>query len=183
MDPKKVLKDIEKEAKKMSWPIVGSKKGKLLKQLIKFYQPKNILEVGCLVGYSSILMSQSLPKDGKITTIEINPEIAKVAKSNFEKAGVKKLIDLEVGDAMKVIPKLSKTFDFVFLDAEKGEYYSYILLIENKLAPNAIIVADNVKMFENEVRDYLDYVRLNSHYESENFDFGNDAMEVSFLRA
>ncbi len=180
MDIKKVLKDIEKNAKKMSWPIVGPKKGKLLEKLIKHYKPKNVLEVGSLVGYSAILMAQHMPEDGKIVTIEKSPKMAALAKENFAKAGFKKSIDLMVGDAMSVIPKLEGPFDIVFLDAAKDEYYNYLLLAENKLSPSAIIVADNVKIFETELRDYLDYVRINKNYESENYEFGNDAMEVSF---
>jgi len=180
MDAKKVLKDIEKNSKKMSWPIVGPKKGKLLEKLIKHYKPKNVLEVGSLVGYSTILMAQHLPKGGKLTTIEINPEFGAIAQKNLDKAGLKKSVDLMLGDAMSVIPKLTGAFDMVFLDAAKDEYYNYLLLAENKLSPNAIVVADNVKIFEDELRDYLDYVRQNANYNSENYEFGDDAMEVSF---
>jgi len=180
METRKVLKDIEKNSKKMSWPIVGPKKGKLLEKLIKHYKPKNVLEVGSLVGYSAILMGQHLQKNGKITAIEINPEFGAIARKNFETAGLKKYVDLIIGDAMSVIPKLARPFDMVFLDAAKDEYYSYLLLTENKLARNAIIVADNVKMFESQLRDYLDYVRQSVNYNSENYEFGDDAMEVSF---
>ena len=183
MDTKKVLKDIEKNAKKMAWPIIGPKKGKLLEKIVKHYQPKTILEIGSLVGYSSILMGQHLPDKGKIITIEKNPANAALAKENISKAGLKKSINLMVGDAMGVIPKLEGPFDLVFIDAEKDDYYSYLLLTENKLSPNAIIVADNVKLFENEMRDYLDYVRVNKNYESENYDFDSDAVEVTFRGA
>lgn len=180
MDVKKVLNEIEKNAKEMSWPIVGSKKGKLLEKLVKEYKPKNILEVGCLVGYSAILMGQHLKKDGKITTIEKSHNASEVAKENFEKVGLQKLIKLIEGDAMGIIPKLEGPFDMVFLDATKDEYYNYLLLAENKLAPKAIIVADNVKIFESDMKDFLDYVRAGKNYESETYDFGDDAIEVSF---
>ena len=179
MRAKKVLKEIEQKSKEMFLPIVGRKKGKFLQDLIGEYKPQNVLEIGTLVGYSAILMSQHLPESGKITTVEINLEAAAVAKENFEKAGIKN-IDLILGDAMKVIPNLEKEFDFVFLDAEKNEYYNYLLLIENKLAPNAIVAADNVKLFADELRDYLDYVRLGKNYKSETHEFGDDAMEVSY---
>jgi predicted O-methyltransferase YrrM len=180
MDKKMILKEIEKQSKEMSWPIIGPQKGKLLEKIVEYYQPKNILEVGTLVGYSSILMSLKLPAQGKITTIEINPKVASVAKKNFEKAGLKKTIKLVVGDAMAAIPKLQGPFDLLFLDGAKDEYYSYILLAENKLSPSAIVVADNVKLFEYELRDYLDYVRVNKNFDSEYYEFDDDAMEVSF---
>jgi predicted O-methyltransferase YrrM len=175
----KLLKEIEGNAKEMFLPIIGRKKGKLLEALVKQYQPQRVLEIGTLVGYSAILMNQHMPKNGTITTVESNAKAASVAKINFEKTRAKN-ISLIFGDAMKVIPGLSGPFDFVFLDAKKDEYYNYILLIENKLSEDAIIVADNIKMFEDEVRDYLEYVRESENYKSETYDFGDDAMEVSF---
>ena len=179
---KKVLQDIEKKAKKMSWPIIGPEHGKILEKLIGERKPKRILEIGSLVGYSSILMSQYLPKSAKITTIEINPKFALLAQKNFKKAGVESLIEIITGDAMKVMPKLQDNFDMLFLDAAKDECYNYILLAENKLSPRVVVVADNVKIFENDMQDYLDYVRNSGKYESEKFDFGADAMEVSFKK-
>ncbi|MDP3883234.1 MAG: O-methyltransferase [Candidatus Staskawiczbacteria bacterium] len=177
----KLLKEIEQKAKSELLPIVGRKKGKLLVELVKKYKPQNILEIGTLVGYSSILMSQHLSKTGKITTIEINPKAASIAKENFEKAGTKN-VSLVLGDAMKAIQNLDGPFDFVFLDAEKDEYYNYLLLIENKLSQKAIVVADNVKLFEDELRDYIEYVKGSDNYKSETHEFGDDAMEVSFKK-
>ena len=177
---KKILKEIEQEASKFNWPIVGVAKGKLLDKLVQEYKPKHILEIGTLVGYSAILMSQHLPKGGQIITIEINPDILPLARENFRKAGVKKKINIINDDAMKAIPKLPLEFDMVFIDANKDEYYNYILLAESKLSPNAIVVADNVKILEHDMKDYLDYVRYSKHYLSKTYDFGFDAMEVSF---
>ncbi len=179
MTPKLILKEIEKSAGKKKWPIVNPIRGKLLAQLVKHYKPKNILEIGSLVGYSSILMAQNLQKGAKITTLEIDSKIAEIARKNLKKAGAEKSIELIVGDAMKTIPKLDGVFDMVFLDAVKDEYYSYLLIAENKLAPKAVIIADNVKIFEDELKEYLDYVRQSPNYESETFDFNQDAMEVS----
>lgn len=173
------MREIEEKSKEIFLPIIGRKKGRLLEDLIKKYQPKKVLEIGCLVGYSSILMSKHLPEGSKIITIEINPSAAAMAKENFEKVGVKN-IELILGDAMRVIPKLEGSFDFVFIDAEKDEYYSYLMLLEGKLSPKAILVADNVKIFGDEMRDYLEYIRESGNYTSENYEFGDDAMEVSF---
>ena len=180
MSAKKILKEIEHQARTDFLPIVGPHKGKLLEKIVKERKPKNILEIGSLIGYSSILMSQHLQKDSKIITIEINGNSAKIAEENIKKAGANKIIEVIHGDAMKIIPKLTRIFDFLFLDAQKDEYYNYILLAENKLSPNAIIVADNTKIFEKEMEDYLDYVRVNEHFMSESYDFGEDAMEVTF---
>ena len=84
---------------------------------------------------------------------------------------------------MKVIPKLEDTYDMLFLDAAKDEYYNYLMIAEHKLSPKAIIVADNVGIFKDQVQDFLDYVRMNKNYESENYDFGSDAVEVSYKKS
>lgn len=175
----KVLREIEEQAKHTFLPIIGPEKGKVLVDIVKKYQPKRILEVGTLVGYSTILMSQYLPRGRKIITIEINPQIAEVAKENFKRAGVDNLIDLKVGDALKIIPTLTGLFDLLFLDAAKEEYLNYLKLAEGKLSKNAIVVADNVGMFVNAMQDYLDYVRNSPKFESKTIDFGFDAVEVS----
>ena len=166
----------------MYLPIVGPEKGRLLEKVVKERKPKIILEIGSLVGYSAILMGQHLKKGSKLITIEINEDIAKIAKENVKRAGLEDRVEAISGDAMKIIPKLKGPFDFLFIDGQKDEYYSYMLMTENELAPSAIIVGDNLKSFEHEMMDYLDYVRVNSHFMSETYDFGDDAMEVTFLQ-
>lgn len=174
-----VLKNIQEEAKYTFLPIIGPQKGRVLVDVVKQHKPKNILEVGTLVGYSAILMSQYLPKSSRITTIEINPQIAEIAAKNFKKAGVEKLIELKIGNAIGVIPTLINKFDLLFLDAAKEEYLQYLKLAEPKLEKDAIVVADNVGMFENAMKDYLDYVRNSPQFKSKTIDFGFDAVEVS----
>lgn len=181
-DFKTVLKEIEKKASHNSWPIIGPEKGKILEWLVTEYKPKRILEVGTFVGYSAILMAQHMPEDGKIISIEINKEASDLAKQNIKKAGFEKNIEVIHEDAMKAIPRLQEKFDLLFLDAIKNEYYNYLLLAENKLNPKAIIVADNVKLFEFEMADYLQYVREGDKFESKNYEFEDDAIEVSWLK-
>lgn len=177
-----VLKEIEKRAGQNNWPIIGREKGRLLGEVVKKYQPKRVLEVGTLVGYSAILMSKHLPKGARIVTLEINPEIARIARENFGKAGISEMVALKVGDAIEIIPKLSGPFDLVFLDAAKEQYLRYLKLAEPKMPPQVVIVADNVKIFANQMTDYLDYVRAGGGYESQTYDFGSDAVEVSVRR-
>lgn len=174
-----VLKEIEDQSKKIFLPIIGPQKGQVLAHAIKKAKPKKVLEIGTLVGYSAILMAKYLPKNGIITTIEINPQVAKIASQNFKKSGVSQKIDLKIGNAIKLIFTLKGRFDLLFLDAAKEEYITYLKLAEPKLNPKAVIVADNVKIFAEEMSDFLDYVRKSGNYKSQTFDFGEDAVEVS----
>jgi len=185
--PSDVLKSLEKTANKQFVPSIGPIKGKIIARIIKRYNPKNILEVGTLYGYSAILMAQRLAEDGKVVTIELDRLIASTARKNIAKAGLSDKIDIVVGNAVELLPKLNMKFDLLFLDAAKNEYLTYLKLAEEKaLEKGAIIVADNVEVSKNEMLDYLKYVRLSGLYKSETIDTRleftpnvRDAIEVS----
>jgi predicted O-methyltransferase YrrM len=174
-----VLNDIEKISAIQGLPIIGPQKGRVLVDAVKRYKPKNILEIGTLVGYSSILMSGYLADGGRITTIDINPEIVDVAEENLEEAGLSGKVDFLVGDAVELIPKIDGPFDMLFLDAAKEDYLQYLLLSERILSPRAVVIADNVGIFSDVLSEFLDYVRHSGGYKSQNIDFGFDAVEVS----
>jgi predicted O-methyltransferase YrrM len=87
-----------------------------------------------------------------------------------------------IGDALDIIPKLNDMFDSMFIDAEKSQYLKYLMLGEPKLKVGAIIIADNVKKFRNEMEDYLNYVRNNKLYESFTVEVENDALEISIKK-
>ena len=177
MEAEKVLAEIEEMTKNGFLPIIGPIKGSFLADLINKYKPKSALEIGSLVGYSTILIALNLPAGSKLTTIEKSPGLVKIAKRNIEKAGLPEKVKVVEGDAIKVIPKIKANFDFVFLDAEKSEYLDYLRLIEPKMAKKCIVVADNVGVFKTTLSDYLTYVKKN--YKSRTHDFGFDAVEVS----
>jgi predicted O-methyltransferase YrrM len=185
--PSDVLKSLEKTANKQFVPSIGPIKGKIIARIIKRYNPKNILEVGTLYGYSAILMAQRLAEDGKVVTIELDRLIAATARKNIAKAGLSDKIDIVVGNAVELLPKLNMKFDLLFLDAAKNEYLTYLKLAEEKaLEKGAIIVADNVEVSKNEMLDYLKYVRLSGLYKSETIETRleftpnvRDAIEVS----
>ena len=177
----RVFKRIEHEAEERSLPAVGRKKGQLLENFVIAYQPGSILELGTLSGFSAIFMAQHLRK-GKITCIEISEENAGIARKNIKDAGLEHKIEILVGDAEKVLPELKQKFDLVFLDTEKEDYIKHLKLFEKNLFKGSVIIADNVKKFKHKVKDYLDYVRNSAKYDSEYFEFGFDAVEVSFLR-
>ena len=189
--PSDVLKSLEKMAKKEFVPSIGPVKGRIITEIIRKYNPKNILEVGTLYGYSAILMaaaSDILHEDRKVVTIEIDRSIADIARKNVAAAGLSEKINVIVGDALEVIPKLDWKFDLLFLDAAKSEYLTYLKLAEDKvLKRGAVIVADNVEVSKNEMQDYLEYVRSSGGiYKSETIETTleftpnvRDAIEVS----
>jgi predicted O-methyltransferase YrrM len=191
--PLDVLKSLERMAQKEFVPSIGPIKGRIITEIIKKYNPKNILEVGTLYGYSAILMAtaaaaDTLQADGKVITIEIGRSVADIARKNVADAGLSEKINVIVGDALEVIPKLDLKFDLLFLDAAKDEYLKYLKLAEdNVLKKGAVIVADNVEVSKNEMLDYLEYVRSSGGiYKSETIETAleftpnvRDAVEVS----
>ena len=146
----KVLKRLESMSERESLPSIGPIKGKIISSVIQDYRPKNILEIGTLHGYSSILMGGLLPDDnaGKVITIEIDKENVKIARKNIEDAALAYKVNVLSGSALEIVPKLRENFDMVFLDATKQEYLKYLKLVEKNLKKNAVVVADNVGIFE-----------------------------------
>ncbi len=139
-----VLEGIERLAAESDLPIIGPEKGSVLVDSMEQYQPLRVLEIGTLVGYSSILMGRHLPNGGSITTIELDKGRAATAREHFRKAGLSDRIIVLTGPALKVIPRLRGPYDMLFLDAAKNEYYRYLKAAEPKLSKLAVVVADNV---------------------------------------
>ena len=178
-----VLSEIEEIAKKNSLPSIGPIKGEIIEGIINKYKPKRILEIGTLHGYSAILMANfllSIKNDNSnednnnkeiiVTCLEIDQQLANIAKKNIEKAGLSNRIEVITGDALKIIPTLKNhyKFDLVFIDAVKNHYFRYLKLVEDNglLNNKSLVVADNVLIYENEMKDYLDYVRNSGRYNS-----------------
>ena len=135
---------IEKEALNDNVPIIRKEMGNLLKVLIALKQPERILEVGTAVGYSSILMSENMPENCHITTIENYDKRIPVAKNNFIRAGVIDKITLIEGDAADVLKTLDGPYDFIFMDAAKGQYINYFPDIMRILKKGGLLISDNV---------------------------------------
>lgn len=135
---------IEKEAIADEVPIIRKEMGNLLKVLLQLVQPERILEVGTAVGYSSILMSENMPQNCKITTIENYDKRIPVAKNNFKRAGKENVITLIEGDALEVLKTLDGPYDFIFMDAAKGQYINYLPDIKRVLRKGGLIISDNI---------------------------------------
>jgi predicted O-methyltransferase YrrM len=183
-----VLKSLEKMAEKEFVPSIGPIKGKIIKDTIKRYRPKDILEIGTLYGYSAILMASTLPgSDGKVVTIEIDKSLAETAKKNIVDAGLSEKTEVITGNALDIISTLDRKFQLMFLDAAKGEYLEYLKSAEKYcLEKGAVILADNVKVSKDEMQDYLEYVRNSGVYTSRTIETTleftpniEDAIEIS----
>lgn len=135
---------IEKEAISDDVPIIRKEMGNLLKVLIALKQPKRILEVGTAVGYSSILMSENMPQNCRITTIENYEKRIPVAKNNFKRAGKEEVITLLEGDAMDILKELDGTYDFIFMDAAKGQYINFLPELLRLMPAGGLLISDNV---------------------------------------
>jgi len=184
--PEDVLESIEALAPRQGLPIIGPKRGKFLDEVIEAHKPSTILEVGTLVGYSAIRMGRHLNEGQKLTCVELREDMARIARSNFSRAGLSDRIEVIVGDAMKVLPTLTGSLDMAFFDAVKGDYLAYLKYIEKRLHKGSVVVADNVKSHASEVAAYLDYVRKSGEYVSTyreappSFGTGpGDAVEIS----
>jgi predicted O-methyltransferase YrrM len=185
----KVLKELEQIAKRERLPSIGPIKGRIISDIIKKYKPKTILEIGTLHGYSAILMANLLSEDGKLITIEIDKDLVDIARKNIDKAGLSHKIEVICGNTLDSVPTLTGyKFDLIFLDAAKNEYLHYLRLLEEKnlMRKDSIVMADNVILYENEMRDYLGYVRSSGRYKSHTtettLEFNKnvkDALEIS----
>ena len=139
-----ICNTIEKEAIADEVPIIRKEMGNLLKVLLQLVQPERILEVGTAVGYSSILMSENMPENCKITTIENYDKRIPVAKNNFKRAGKEDVITLIEGDALEVLKTLDGPYDFIFMDAAKGQYINYLPDIKRVLRKGGLLISDNI---------------------------------------
>ncbi|WP_433775340.1 O-methyltransferase [Bacillus wiedmannii] len=126
---------------------VSPTQGKLLYLLAKIKGAKNILEIGTLGGYSSIWLARALPETGKVYTLEIEPEYAKIAKKNIQNAGCTSKVDVIVGKALETLPTLKEKgtfFDLIFIDADKPNNPHYLKWALELANNGALIISDNV---------------------------------------
>ena len=139
-----ILETIEKEALDTYVPIIRKEMQSFLKLLLAIKKPKRILEVGTAVGFSAILMSEYAPEECHITTIEKYEKRIPIALENFKRAGKEHKITLIEGDAMEVLKGLEGSFDFIFMDAAKGQYIYYLPEVVRLLEKDGVFVTDNV---------------------------------------
>jgi predicted O-methyltransferase YrrM len=131
----------EREDKNM---LSGFYQGRLLAMFSKMLNPKRILEVGTYMGYSTLCLAEGLSEDGKIITLDIEPETNEIAKDFWARTDLNSKIEPHLGQADEIIPTLDETFDLVFIDADKSNYKHYYDLVFPKMRIGGLIIADNV---------------------------------------
>lgn len=127
---------------------VAPNQGKLLELLARIHGSRRILEIGTLGGYSTIWMARSLPVDGKLVSLELDPLHAAVARHNIDRAGFGPMVEIRIGSAVESLREMItegfEPFDFVFIDADKESYSEYFELSMRLSCLGTVIVADNV---------------------------------------
>lgn len=135
---------IAREAREAFVPIIRKETAAFLKTMVAAVKPMRILEVGTAVGYSALLMAQAMPEGAHITTIEKYEPRIPLAREHFKLAGMEGRITLIEGDAGDVLDNLSGTFDFIFMDAAKGQYIHWLPRMLSLMEPGSVLFSDNV---------------------------------------
>ena len=146
-DEPELLQELTRETyQKILQPrmLSGHYQGRLLSMISKLMHPKNILEIGTYTGYSALCLAEGMPDDGELHTIDINEELVDFQRTYFDRSPYGKQIFQHLGNALEIIPSLNKTFDLIFIDADKDNYPAYFNVIIDKLNPGGIILSDNV---------------------------------------
>lgn len=145
-----VLRELRKATASVKWSgmQIGADQGNLMALLVKLMGAKRCLEIGTYTGYSALAVALALPKDGSIVCCDISEEFTSVGKPFWKKAGVEKKIDLRIGPALRTLDELlgkgKGKFDFVFIDADKGNYLNYYERCLKLVRRGGLIAVDNV---------------------------------------
>lgn len=135
---------IAREARAAHVPIIRPETAVFLKTMVAVRSPERILEVGTAVGYSALLMAQEMPENAHITTIEKYAPRIRKAREHFKLAGEEERITLLEGDAEQLLKELAGLYDFIFMDAAKGQYIHWLPRMKELMSPGAVLFSDNV---------------------------------------
>lgn len=191
----KLLKEMEEYAEKNEVPIIHPEVRALLEVLCKIHKSKRILEIGSAIGYSAIILARNLPEDGRLITIERNPEMTSLALKNIERANLGSVIRVIEGEALEVLECLDSKYDMIFIDAAKGYYNEFLELAMPLLEEGGLIVSDNVlykgmtatddlvkrrqKTIVGRMRDYLSLLCENEKFTTSVIPIG-DGVAISY---
>nr|WP_314495372.1 O-methyltransferase [uncultured Chryseobacterium sp.] len=124
--------------------ISGYQQGRLLTIISKMLQPKNILEIGTFTGYAALCMAEGLAENGKLTTLDVNEDLAYLPKKYFAESEFSEQIHFKLQDAKEFLKETDEVFDLIFIDADKENYAEYFRLIKPKTRSGSVILFDNV---------------------------------------
>lgn len=139
-----LITEMESFASDNKIPILEKTAAKYLEQLVYMYSPKKFLEIGLAIGYSTIRVAKILPKTALISSIELSENSIVIASKYIERANLENKIKIIEGNALDILPTLSKDYDFIFLDADKEDYLELFTMSLDLLKIGGIILVDNL---------------------------------------
>lgn len=190
-----VIEEIKQKALERNIPIIMDDTLETIREILIENKSKNILEIGTAIGYSAICFSNILNNECNIDTIELDENRAIEAKENIDKLGLASSINVFIGDAVEILPKLNKKYDVIFIDASKGKYPIFLenaIRLSNK---GSVIIADNVlykgyvmsdynkhkqRTAVRNLREYIKNATENSNLETKILEIG-DGLAVSYI--
>ena len=157
--------------------------GRFLYDLIIDNGYRKGLEIGTSNGYSGLWIGLAMKRNqGKLVSLEINPQAAEEAKGNFRKAGLDEIIEVRTANALEEIPNVPGTFDFVFIDAWKPDYFQYLQLIQDRVEAGGVITAHNVSGSSRQMRDFLDAIQNDQALETKIYPVSGQGISVSIVK-
>lgn len=197
LNENKILDNISKKAKKEKIPVIDENTGRFLELACLLSVPRNILEIGCGIGFSSYFLIKNL-ENGKYTGIDLNSRRLERAENFIKNNFPEKKCTFLGGNALELIPELNDGYDMVFIDGAKLEYPLYIKTVEPKLKKGALVVADNIffrnKIFSKKInnhdlnsvtgiRNYIEYITGKTCFESYFFNVGDGISVTKYLKS
>jgi predicted O-methyltransferase YrrM len=160
---------------------VSEEDGRFLRLMIVSSGAKRALEIGGANGYSAIWIGLGLrDTGGRLTSIEFDPQRAKIAADNIRKAGLSDIVTMVSGDAFAAIPKIEGEFDFVFLDAWKRDYKRFLDMVMPRMRPHGLFLAHNVVNKQAEMRDFLTAIRADPRLLTTIVKPSDEGMSISY---
>lgn len=134
--------------------ISGYQQGRLLTIISKMLQPKNVLEIGTFTGYAALCLAEGLSNNGRLTTLDVNEDLAYLPKKYFAESEYSAQIDFKIQDAKEFLKETDEVFDLVFIDADKENYAEYFRLIKPKTKSGSVVMFDNVLWYGKVLEDH-----------------------------
>ena len=175
-----ILKRLRKETfQKTTQPhmISGYLQGRFLSLVSKMISPKNILEIGTFTGYAALCLAEGLQKDGKLTTLDVNEDLAYIPKKYFAESEFASQIEFRLENALDFLKNSSETFDLIFIDADKENYPEYLQLVKPRMKSGSVLMIDNVlwygKVLDEKGNKQTEQIKLVNKLVAEDADFEN----------
>lgn len=175
-----ILKRLRKETfQKTTQPhmISGYLQGRFLSLISKMISPKNILEIGTFTGYAALCLAEGLQKDGKLTTLDVNEDLAYIPKKYFVESEFASQIEFRLENALDFLKNSSETFDLIFIDADKENYPEYLQLVKPRMKSGSVLMIDNVlwygKVLDEKGNKQTEQIKLVNKLVADDADFEN----------